>query len=172
MIKLVRQNYRKNKQLYKKIELQLKNSLDETVVIDHVGSTAIPKMSGKNIIDVLVGVCEYSDIETIARKIDAIGYHRGKNNPRGEYIFFASTTDETTSGDIHVHLAVKGSERYNGFIAMRDYLINNPDAAREYSDYKHNIAKVAKFDREQYKKLKSSRVEQLLKEAKNVEKSL
>lgn len=54
-MKLIRQDYTKNKQLYLKQEKALKETLGGNAKIDHVGSTAILNMVGKNIIDILVG---------------------------------------------------------------------------------------------------------------------
>ena len=52
MVELEKQNYLENKKMYKEIESNLKKQLGEFVPIDHVGSTAIPDMCGKNIIDI------------------------------------------------------------------------------------------------------------------------
>lgn len=115
MIRLVRQNYRENMRLFCKIKRKLSSILGNEVAIEHVGSTAIKRMSGKNIIDILVGVPENEEVEKIAKKIDEMGYSRGKNNSSGDYIFFASRAAETASGDTHIHLAAQNSERFRDF---------------------------------------------------------
>ena len=55
MVELVEQNFDKNKKIYENIEKKLKTKIKIEVPITHVGSTAIPNMYGKNIIDILIG---------------------------------------------------------------------------------------------------------------------
>ena len=50
MIELKRQNIKENKKVYNEVLKRLKNELGNDVTINHVGSTAIPNMYGKNII--------------------------------------------------------------------------------------------------------------------------
>jgi GrpB-like predicted nucleotidyltransferase (UPF0157 family) len=165
MVQIIRQNYRDNKHLFNQIKRQLLNILGDEVVIEHVGSTAIPKMSGKNIIDVLVEVSEISGIEKAARIIEKLGYFRGKENFDGDYVFLASKETETGSGDIHIHLVIKNSERSNDFLLLRNYLLDNPNIAKGYSEYKDIANKIAKNNRRNYKKIKAGYVDNLLKEA-------
>ena len=70
MVELEKQDYHKNKELYKKIETLLRKDIDEKITINHVGSTAIPNMYGKNIIDILIGVekTEFDKIRNILIK--------------------------------------------------------------------------------------------------------
>lgn len=79
----------------------------------------------------------------------------------------ASSNSETTLGDVHIHLAVKNNDNYNDFIYLRDYLINNPNKAKEYMQIKYKIAKESNYNREQYKLLKSEYVVKLIKEARD-----
>ena len=105
MITLVRQNYLKNKRLFNKIRIQLAVSLVKDIKIEHVGSTAIPNMSGKNIIDVLVGAPNIELLETLASKIEELGFFPStKNNVDSGCLFFASSQSETESGDTHIRL--------------------------------------------------------------------
>lgn len=55
-MELVKQDYEENIKQYQGLEKKLKEMLGDSIPIDHVGSTAIPKMKyGKNIIDILIG---------------------------------------------------------------------------------------------------------------------
>ncbi|OGB74503.1 hypothetical protein A2V68_02715 [candidate division Kazan bacterium RBG_13_50_9] len=165
MIRPIRQNYRENTRLFNKIKCQFICILGGNVVIEHVGSTAIPKMSGKNIIDILIGVPTISEIKKVAQKIDKAGYFRGRHNPSGEYIFFASRNTETGSGDTHIHLTAQNTERYDDFLALKKYLLDRPSVAKKYSDLKRNITKTAGNDRQKYKLLKNDYIDELLKSA-------
>lgn len=166
MIRIVRQNYKKNLKLFNKVKNSLLNVLDNDVLIEHIGSTAIPKMSGKNIIDIVIGVDALTDMEKTARALEIMNFYRGKNNYSGEYIFFASRKEETKSGDIHLHLVLKDSKRLNEFLALKTYLLNYPEAAKEYIIVKHRLAKQALLNRENYKLLKGEYMNGLLEDSK------
>ena len=56
MVELVRQNKKVNDKLYKNTVKEIRNKIGKDYPINHVGSTALPNMYGKNIIDILIGV--------------------------------------------------------------------------------------------------------------------
>lgn len=166
MVELEKQDYLKNKNLYKKLENELRRVIDKNIPIDHVGSTAIPDMYGKNIIDILIGVENDNVFDKIRDILENNGYYASpkKNNI---YQFFASTKEETKSGDIHIHLVIKNTDRYKEFLILKNYLLNNKDEVKKYSDFKLNILKNGIYNREEYKKIKSKYVSDLLNRAKD-----
>ena len=163
-VRLERQKYRKNVQKFRTESAKLVGIVGEQFLIHHVGSTAIPNMSGKNILDVLIGVPSSKDLKGTMQKLEANGYFPGKRQEI-DYIFLASRTEETGSGDIHIHLTVIGSERYNDFIYLRDYLLGNPIEATKYQDAKYQIVKKTNGNRSDYKREKAKYVANLLKKA-------
>ena len=165
MVNIVKQNYSENKKKYKKIEKELKKKLGENVPISHVGSTAIPRMSGKNIIDILIGAVDNKDFNKLSKEIVDLGYYKSRNNKETEYQFFASKETETTAGDIHIHLAIKKTQRYKDFIILRDYLLKNSNEAKLYIEVKKKIVTNKSKDRKIYKDMKSKYVDELLKRA-------
>ncbi len=164
MLQLERQNYRKNVQLFRKEQLKLAGIVGELFVIHHVGSTAIPKMSGKNILDVLIGAPNNNALKSALRKLESSGYFPGKGK-EDNYIFLASKIEETGSGDIHVHLTLTDSKRFKDFLHLKNYLLQNPKEAKEYRKAKHLIARKTNSNRSDYKKKKSEYVTNLLKKA-------
>lgn len=167
MIELEKQNYNKNKQLYKKIEKQLRLYLNENIPINHVGSTAIKNMYGKNIIDILIGAKDNLEFENIKKVLENVNFIPSKRSEDLIYQFFANTSEETKAGDIHVHLVIKNTERYKEFLILKEYLINNPIEVKNYSDFKLNLINKSILDRKEYKRLKSKYVTELIKRAKN-----
>lgn len=166
MVDLVRQNLKFNKKIYKNIEKQLRKDLSKTISIEHVGSTAIPNMYGKNIIDILIGAKdneEFKKIKIVLEKNNFIG----SNSKEDIYQFFASTSNETKSGDIHIHLVIKNTQRYLDFIILRDYLLNNKEEVKAYSNFKKSLIKDGIIDRKDYKVKKSLYVISLLERARN-----
>lgn len=166
MIKLIKQNYRKNKVLYKQIENQLRQQLGEQVTINHVGSTAIPKMYGKNIIDILIGTINKNEFESI-KQILSQNYYASKNSSTDIYQFFASKNSETGNGDIHLHLGIKNTQRYEEFLILRDYLLNNKEEVKAYIKIKKQLVKQGVIERKHYRQQKSEYVSKLIERAKN-----
>ena len=162
MVKIVRQNYRSNQNLFNKTKTKLKNIIKVDCIVSSVGSTAIPNISGKNIIDILIGVLNTTDLITACNNLVNNGYYLGKDKGK-KYQFLASRKEETTEGDIHLHVAVINTKRYNDFLLLKNYLLNNPTVANNYSNYKKELAK--KVDRKDYRKIKSDYVSNLIIEA-------
>ena len=165
MVELYRQNYSKNKKIYNRISKELRKEMGNNVIIDHVGSTALPNMYGKNIIDILVGVPNEKDMDKYSDMLKKIGYFEGSHNS-GNYRFFASTQKETKAGDVHIHLVHLNTDRYKDFIILRDYLLINQKEKKAYSDLKKEIIKKGTIIRNDYKNVKSEYVSKLLERAK------
>lgn len=75
----------------------------------------------------------------------------------------ASTEEDTTLGDTHLHLVLKNSKDFNDFIKVRDFLRQKPEEAKRYSELKYKIAEETGYDREAYKRQKSKLIEIILK---------
>lgn len=166
MVEIIEQNYDENKKIYYDIEKKLKNNIGYNVPIDHVGSTAIPNMCGKNIIDILIGAENVEQFEGITKKLNDIGFIPSKKSKDAIYQFFSSIDVETTSGDVHIHLVIMGTERYSEFIILRDFLLNNTEEAYNYSNLKREIINNGITDRREYKTVKSEYVTSLIARAK------
>ena len=166
MVELVEQNFDKNKKIYENIEKKLKTKIKIEVPITHVGSTAIPNMYGKNIIDILIGAKDKKQFNEIAKELINIGFIPSNSCNADVYQFFASKKEETSSGDIHIHLVMENTERYSDFIILKNYLLNNKKEALAYSNYKKQIIDKGILERKEYKSIKSEYVTKLLKRAK------
>lgn len=164
MVDLVKQNFLKNAKFFTQIKKDLTNILDDNVKISHVGSTALPNMVGKNIVDVLIAIPNHLDIQIVSKKLISAGYFLGKTNS-DQYVFFASTNDETKSGDIHIHLVYKNTQQCKDFLALKEYLLSNKNEIKKYADYKQKIVKEGKNSRKDYKKEKSFYIDKLLARA-------
>lgn len=148
------------KQRFDDEKRKIKNLISNTIVIEHVGSSAIG-IGGKNIIDILIGVSSKQEMEKIMDILVRNGYFEG-NDSHDDRIFLASRAEETKEGDFHIHICPLHSESYNDFIILRDFLIANPKIAKEYFEKKHEFAKKANYDRKKYKSLKSEYISTLL----------
>ena len=138
----------------------VKSALGHLVVgIHHIGSTAIPGICAKPIIDILV---EASDIEGIESRNEAmieLGYE-----PRGEFgipgrRYFSKGSDEIRTH--HVHIFQVGDPQIKRHLNFRDYLIAYPDKAREYCELKKQLASQFREDIENYTEGKSEFIEDI-----------
>ena len=171
MVELVKQDFNKNKKFYFEVKKKLKNKLAENIPINQVGSTAIPDMYGKNIMDILVGAVDNDEFENIKNVLESEGFVASKKSKDEIYQFLSSTADETGSGDVHIHLVIIDTERYNEFLILRDYLLISKEEAKKYSNLKQEIIDLGTTDRREYKRIKSEYVTKLLDRAKEWKKT-
>lgn len=169
MVELEKQNFKENKKFYNKIEKELRKKLRIDIPIEQVGSTAIPDMYGKNIMDILIGAKDNIEFEEIKNILESMNYVSSSKSKDEIYQFFSSTSKETVSGDIHIHLVIKNTQRYSDFIMLRNYLLNNRVEAKKYSDFKRKLISDGVLERKEYKRIKSEYVTALLDRARNDE---
>lgn len=130
--------------------------------VQHVGSTAIPEIEAKPIVDIAVGVHAFEDM----RRHDGELVERGisfRKEEFGDQLLYVMGTDEARTHFIHV-VPWQG-EAWRNYIAFRDYLNAHPGAAREYSDLKRALAEMYPNDRESYLAGKAPLIERLIREA-------
>lgn len=121
--------------------------------IQHVGSTSVPGLGGKGIIDLQVGINKWSEASEIAEILKQLGFkhfHAIENHN-----LFVSTKTICNEGDFHIHICRKHTKRYNGTLAFRDFLRNNPKEAKKYEELKIALFKQVGDDRKLFKKLKN-----------------
>ena len=110
--------------------------------VEHVGSTAVPGLAGKPIIDVLVGVRSLDEARARAiAPLEALGYDYISEYERwlpGEMLF--RKKDASGRWTHHVHLAEPSSDRWDEFILVRDYLRAHEAIAKEYGELKRSLA--------------------------------
>lgn len=143
---------------------RIKSFIPNNIKIEHVGSSAVG-IGGKNIVDILIGVSDVTEMGAIRDILVKNGYFE-RNDSHDDRIFLASRKEETGEGDFHVHICPISNDSYKDFIILRDFLIANPNRAKEYFEKKCEFAEEANFDRKKYKALKSKYVSKLLIDAK------
>jgi len=123
---------------------------DLLMEIQHVGSTAIPGMAAKPIIDILLMVREGAERARVIQGLQKLGYVYWEGNPEpGRMFFVKGMPPFGTRRTHHVHVFDDAVER-NRRIAFRDYLRSRADAAREYAELKRQLAEQCSSDREAY----------------------
>lgn len=132
--------------------------------IHHIGSTAIPGIMAKPVIDILVIAASLDDIDRRSGGMGAAGYEA-----RGEYgiagrRYFSRSVDAFGLG-YHVHVYREGAEEIARHIGFRDYLIRNPETAQAYSALKLSLANSRGELVEDYAERKSGFVEEIQRRA-------
>lgn len=127
--------------------------------IHHVGSTAVPGLDAKPIIDILVGV---EDLETARACFDPLaelGYLYAPYRSEEMHWFCKPHPSRRTH---HLHLVPTDSRRFRDELAFRDALRGNPDLADEYAALKHDLAERFADDREAYTEAKGEFIRRVL----------
>ena len=170
MVILEEQNYNENRKKFKEIKQNLEDKINTNIEITHVGSTSIPTIKyGKNIIDILIGAKDKKEFAEIAKILESINYIPSDKSKTEEYQFFTSTKEETKSGDIHIHLTLKETNRYKEFILLKEYFLENKKEAIAYSNFKQKLIAEKINDRKEYKRLKSEYVTKMIETIKQLD---
>ena len=124
--------------------------------VEHFGSTAVPGLAAKPIVDLLVEVIDLQATQVrIAPVLEAQGYDyfwrptHGDNGPPF-YAWFIKRDPDTGIRTHHVHMVEASFTEHWDRLLFRDYLIEHPEVAREYGALKARLALAFSNDREAY----------------------
>ena len=151
-------------ELFKQEAEALRNALGDHVVrVEHVGSTAVPGLAAKPIIDIAVAIESFEGAAACVGRMEQIGYeHKGEHGiPRRR--FFVKRDPDTTH---HVHMNEPGSRDWENLILFRDYLLEHPAAAEEYAALKLKLARRFPHDILGYRAGKADFITAAIQEAK------
>ncbi len=129
---------------------QLTNTLGENVVaVHHIGSTAIPNIYAKPVLDLLLVVRSVEALDDKQSEIEAQGYEaRGEYGIPGRRFYRRDNSQGDRTHQIHAFEV--GSPQIARHLAFRDYMIAHPDTAQAYSDLKRTLAAQHPNDIEAY----------------------
>jgi GrpB-like predicted nucleotidyltransferase (UPF0157 family) len=133
---------------------------DESINIEHIGSTSIPYLCAKPIIDIMIGIEEIEDFEKLIKPLAALGY---KYQPEAE-----DTIPERRYFDkpgFHIHMVEINSDFWRTHIFFREYLRNHPDVRDEYCKLKMDLARKYQFQRKEYTKSKEPFIKRILRKS-------
>lgn len=125
--------------------------------IQHVGSTSVPSIKAKPIIDIALAVDDFNDILAFEKELKDNGFYYRPNADLGEQLLFASGSFYEGTGDLQthfIHVVLTNSIDWINYINFRDYLNATPSAAKEYEELKVSLARQLPIDsgREKYLK--------------------
>lgn len=144
---------------FEKIKEKLSHALEsKNVDIQHVGSTSIPRLDAKPIIDIDIIYYQGSDFQGITNNLDSIGYsHNGNQGVEGREVFKrnGSGNDEILDEIKHdLYVCKHDCWELQRHILFRDYLRKHEMARSFYQKLKYQIAEEANQDRKLYANIK------------------
>jgi GrpB-like predicted nucleotidyltransferase (UPF0157 family) len=139
--------------------------------IEHVGSTSVPGLSAKPVIDIQISVATLDDLSVYVAPLGSLGYsHMAFGDVDQVYPFFRKPAGWPSTH--HLHLCVIGSEHERRHLAFRDYLRNHPQTANEYVALKRSLAAIhigaSEESRERYSLAKTEFVTSIEQQALSV----
>ena len=157
--------------LFKQERLHLLSCLPSGLItrIEHFGSTAVPGLSAKPIVDILVEVTSLEETRNeIVPILEAQGYDYFWRPSFGDDIppFYAWFIKRDRNGNRthHIHMVETDFEHWDRLL-FRDYLIENPNIAQEYVDLKEELSRTNRGDRVVYTQAKGDFIKKITERA-------
>jgi GrpB-like predicted nucleotidyltransferase (UPF0157 family) len=115
---------------------------------EHVGSTAVPGLAAKPIIDFMAGVASMEEARKLIPLLEAHGYEYRPSGDLPDRILLVLGPPELRQA--HFSLVVQNSAEWQNLISFRDYLRTHPEARQDYSELKCRLAHSFAQDRPSY----------------------
>ena len=140
---------------------------NRAIRIEHIGSTSIPGMDAKAIIDIMIAVPSLIRSSDLILDLDKIGYtYKPFDTINGRIFFSKESRPEIRTH--HLSLSIEGSEHWNNQLLFRDYLKTDPQLASEYIQLKRDFAEYYTHTNHVDFEFKSDFVAKILKLAKSI----
>ncbi len=152
------------KRLFEQEKARLQAAIGDYVLdIQHVGSTSIPGMIAKPIIDIGIAVRNFEQATVCIEPMVQLGYeYRGEHGVPRRHLFVQG--DPRTH---HVHMNEAHGKNWEALVLFRDYMIQHPEMAQEYAKLKQELAQQFPTDRPAYLEKKSGLIERVLQSARS-----
>jgi GrpB-like predicted nucleotidyltransferase (UPF0157 family) len=129
--------------------------------IHHVGSTSVPGLCAKPILDILISIPDFTEALSLVPRIEALGYEFRPNEGVADRHFFR----RPYGGELRTHhlsLSEPSSRDHTRVIVFRDALRNDPTLAEEYGRLKMRLAAIHPHDRPAYIEAKDVFIDRVL----------
>ncbi len=149
---------------YRKEAQDLLEALPDAIVeIHHVGSTAVPGLTAKPVIDILVSVWRLEQIEDQIQALLALDYtDKGEFGIPGRR-YLTKGTDEQDA--FHLHILQAGHPELSRHLVFRDYLIAHSEAAEAYAALKRELSQSEWDSTSEYSEAKTEFIRQVERQA-------
>ena len=142
--------------LYEQEAERIRAALGSTLrVIEHVGSTAVPGLAAKPVVDIALSVESFAELDVAA--LEGLGYRYvpefEEEMPNRKYFSRAG---------FHVHAYEQEHDEFLDFLRFREYLRTHEEDARDYGELKLNLAEEFRDQRDEYQAAKAPYIARLL----------
>jgi NAD-dependent deacetylase len=140
----------------------VERAFGDVVAVEHVGSTAVPGLAAKPVIDMLVGLESLELGTERVRAMEALGYEFFGELGLPGRLYFRKGPSESTH---HVHAVEWDGHQWHRHVAFRDYLRAHPEEARRYAERKQRLAAEVGYDWHEYVERKNAIADDLFARA-------
>jgi GrpB-like predicted nucleotidyltransferase (UPF0157 family)/GNAT superfamily N-acetyltransferase len=142
-------------EFFQKERERIASNVNQRLIIEHIGSTAVPGLGGKGIIDIAIAVGK-EEMDSVSKQLQAIGYEFRPtfSTPDRLYLITYLADPEEEMRRYHIHLTYPENKEWKEFLGFRDYLRSHPREAQDYAELKKQAAFEANEEGEKYRKLK------------------
>ena len=145
-------------------EARLRAALPAGCMIEHIGSTAVPELSAKPILDIVVGCPSGVVVSDVIATIESSGYlYRGDAGTVGGHILVRESQPAVRTH--HVHIVALNDPQWRAYLALREWLRAHPEARAVYERVKQRLAADHRDDRRAYTRGKGEAIAGLLRDA-------
>lgn len=150
--------------MFKKEKSKLVKAIP-SLEIEHVGSTSVPGLGGKEIIDIAIKT-PINKVKQVVRKLELLGYKTDPDHPKNSKRVYLKKIMNYNGKErrVHIHLTVN-KKFWNSFIVFRDYLKNHNKERDAYAKIKKQASSYAKGEADKYRKYKKALLEKIMKKA-------
>jgi GrpB-like predicted nucleotidyltransferase (UPF0157 family) len=149
---------------FQRLAAELRAALGEAAAaVEHVGSTAVPGLAAKPILDVVIGLAPDTDPDRVIATLERLGYqYRGDKGEEGGLLLVLE--DRPAHRVAHLHLVGHGDALWRRYLTLRDRLRSDPAAKAAYAGLKDHLAARYSEDRRAYTAAKAAFIARLLAE--------
>ena len=125
-------------QQFQQLAQPIRNALGSVAIrIDHIGSTSVPQLAAKPIIDIQISVSHFEPLDAYCTPLEHLGYIFRADNPERTKRYFRETPGDRR---VHIHVRQAGSFSEQFALLFRDYLRTHLDMASQYAQLKIELA--------------------------------
>ena len=149
--------------MFARLGSSVRNALGDIALrIDHIGSTAVPGLAAKPIIDIQISVASLEPVEVYRIPLESIGFVWRADNPELTKRYFREKPGERR---IHIHVRRAGSFSEQFPLLFRDYMRTHDEDAQRYAELKYGLAEEYGENRHGYVEAKGPFIWEIMRKA-------
>lgn len=151
-------------QLFEAEKKRLEQFLTTEDIIEHFGSTAVPGLGGKGIVDIYI-LTQSDRLQRVFQGLEQVGYEARPNaGSPTRFVYVREIVHDGEKERYHIHVSAN-REEYEKDILFRDWLREHPEDKEKYALIKQKAAKEANQSKDEYMKIKSPIIQEILAKA-------